>query len=204
VTVSFDAMRHAEALHYALCSPSVGWRDNIQACHAFIARGVPCTSETRPHDLPLQMFIEAADIEWHLDVDGRPSPQRSLFDAYLASNVIALDRPVNRLSARKANVDVCDAGSEMMLPLEVAMRRSSVAAVVALLDAGASSVSMSQPGDSMEPPDLVTYARTLPADHALCSAMATSVIAALLRRKLRLELPPLSATSAVGRRRMGV
>lgn len=198
-------MNHAEALHALLCGPTASVDEStatetLAACHAFIASCTVCRAPSRPNDLVLQMFIEAADQNWHVDIDGRPSARRALFNAYLAAGHIRMDRPVCWSTAREALNVGSSSQPPNTWPLEVAMRRGSVATTVALLDAGADEFHLTNPSES-ESPDLARSAWLLPNDRNVAPYMAAAVTEVLMRRRM---VTPFAPEQATPRRRVSV
>ena len=190
---------HAETLHALLCGPAASVDEStatetLAACHGFIASRTVCRAPKRPNDLVLQMFIEAADQNWHVDIDGRPSARHVLFNAYLAAGHIRMDRPVCWSTAREALNEDSSSQPPNTWPLEVAMRRGSVATTVALLDAGADEFHLTNPSES-EAPDLARSAWLLPNDRNTAPLMAAAVTEVLMRRRLSAVVAPNRSTS---------
>jgi hypothetical protein len=200
-------MSHAETLHSLLCAPTAvrghpSAAQALSACRAHIAACTPCTTPTRPDDLALQMFIEAADLEWNRDGAGQPSELRRLFAEYLAAGFIRLDTPVCRTTARRA-IGVTSNPPPDMTPLEVAIRRSSVATAVSLLEEGADESKVPYRKTVDGPQDLMSSAWLLPDNRDVAPAMAAAVADALMRRRIRTEAAN-APDSRTPRRRLGV
>ena len=193
------AMSHADSLQALLCGATASADEStatetLAACHSFIVSCTVCRAPNRPNDLVLQMFIEAADQNWHVDIDGRPSARRALFNAYLAAGHIRMDRPVCWSTAREALNTDSSSRPPNTWPLEIAMRRGSVATTVALLEAGADEFPLANPTEPSTP-DLARSAWLLPNDRNTAPLMAAAVTEVLMRRRLSAVVTPNRSTS---------
>lgn len=164
---------HAEALHDLLISPKPAtWQAALQACRDAISSYTPCVSQRRRDDLALQMFIEGADDEWHLADSAERRQVRDLFHRYVDAGYIRIHRPVAQVTAR-AVIGFTDNPPPDMRPLEVAVRRASIATTVALIEEGAE-----------EEPDILETAWQRCNHPESSPALAAAITEALMRRRL--------------------
>lgn len=197
-------MNHADALHWVMSNDQNMVAIALPLCHKFILDRVPCATGRRVHDLVLHLFIEAGDMDWHLDVNGQPSAKRVLFSQYVAAGFIKINDPVAKSTAG-AVMGANRNPPPDMPPLELALRKSSVATVVSLLDSGADESRVIFRKSSDDPFDILDAARLLPDNPDTVPLMVSSIAEALMRRRIGAQTPPAPLLAqAASRRSMSV